>query len=306
MKKPKLIMMVGISGSGKSKIAEEISQQINAIILSADIMREELLGDIHNQTQNKEIFDELYKKAVELIKDNKNVIIDATNIKSVNRINGLKYFDGIPCEKIAYIVATPFNKCLEKNGEDNKVIKESVLKNQISKFEIPYQNEGFDLILIESTSEEKGKSIDNIIEEMKGFNQKSRYKKYNLDIHSIKLSNKLKKCDAPKSMVIGALLHDYGKLFTQRIDDKGEAHYYNHENIGTYKLLTEMDFSEFTLGERLDILFLINYHMIPYFKSKDKVIEIFGEKQANTLIGFNNLEKQMRRRYKYDKSKKES
>ena len=306
MKKPKLIMMVGISGSWKSKIAEEISQQINAIILSADIMREELLGDIHNQTKNKEIFDELYKKAVELIKDNKNVIIEATNIKSVNRINGLKYFDGIPCEKIAYIVASPFNKCLGKNGEDNKVIKESVLKNQISKFEIPYQNEGFDLILIESTSEEKGKSIDNIIEEMKGFNQKSRYKKYNLDIHSIKLSNKLKKCDAPKSMVIGALLHDYGKLFTQRIDDKGEAHYYNHENIGTYKLLTEMDFSEFTLGERLDILFLINYHMIPYFKSKDKVIERFGEKQANTLIGFNNLEKQMGRRYKYDKSKKES
>ena len=56
MKKPKLIMMVGISGSGKSKIAEEISQQINARILSADIMREELLGAIHSQTKKKEIY----------------------------------------------------------------------------------------------------------------------------------------------------------------------------------------------------------------------------------------------------------
>lgn len=70
-----------------------------------------------------------------------------------------------------------------------------------------------------------------------------------------------------------ALFHDYGKLFTQSFDEYGEAHYYNHENVGAYLYAAA---NPNYIG--LATAFYINYHMMLYNPqlSEEKLKEKLG------------------------------
>ena len=57
-------------------------------------------------------------------------------------------------------------------------------------------------------------------------------------------------------LYLAAYLHDIGKVFTKVFDDKGIAHYYNHENWSAYLALC--------CGYSLEVATLCNYHMLPY------------------------------------------
>ena len=63
MSKPKLWIMVGLSGSGKSTVAKEIAvMEENTIIVSSDAIREELTGKVEDQTKNDEVFKIFHKR----------------------------------------------------------------------------------------------------------------------------------------------------------------------------------------------------------------------------------------------------
>ena len=53
MNRPKLFMMCGLVGSGKSYKAKELAERYDAKIHSSDFIREELTGDINNQDINE-------------------------------------------------------------------------------------------------------------------------------------------------------------------------------------------------------------------------------------------------------------
>ena len=53
MSKPKLYVMCGLSGSGKSTIAKQITNDNpDTVIISTDMIREQLTGEIGDQSQN--------------------------------------------------------------------------------------------------------------------------------------------------------------------------------------------------------------------------------------------------------------
>ena len=88
--KPLFIMLVGISGSGKTtageKIKEEVIKNGNKIeLLSSDNLREELLGDVNDQSQNAVIFKEMQKRTINALQQNCSVIYDATNLNIKDR-----------------------------------------------------------------------------------------------------------------------------------------------------------------------------------------------------------------------------
>ena len=58
----KLIVMVGVPGSGKSTYAKNTFSK-TAEILSSDALRKELLGNENDQKHNDYVFAELYKRA---------------------------------------------------------------------------------------------------------------------------------------------------------------------------------------------------------------------------------------------------
>ena len=94
-------------------------------------------------------------------------------------------------------------------------------------------------------------------------------------------------------------MHDYGKILTQKTDENGISHYYQHENVGAYYLLSNhMSIVASTYmndSEILEMLFYVNYHMMPMNWNSDKSIDkwkkIFGEEKFNNLVLFNQCDK---------------
>lgn len=324
----KFIVMVGLSGSGKSYQASIISESIRMSnpkydeygradvteIISSDSIREEILGDINDQTQNDLVFKEVHNRIREALLKHSHVIVDATNINIKSRKPILDCFKCLPDKykslytKIAYVMTTPISICKRQNNSRDRVVPEYVIDRQLGKFEIPFHNEGFDDVVLHnweylwaehnSFNGAKKQDVEVVTKMMVGFNQRTRHHKYTLDVHCQRLKEEIEKRTDDKVLIRTALIHDIGKLFTgkPKDDDSGDYCYYSHHNVGTYNLLQNLDKVAFGDKDRtLDLLFYVNYHMQPFFmtseKSKNKWKNIFGEEKYNNLIMFNECDK---------------
>lgn len=292
MSKPILILMVGICASGKSTQAKILSEQYNAEIISSDDLRVELYGDINDQDHNEQVFKELNKRVKNNLNQDNNVIIDATNINLKSRRKLLENVAKIDCYKIAYIMAKPIEQCLEDNIYRDNPVPHHVINKMYMNFQVPFYEEGFDEIIIHNFDNIR-KSFWDCLEEMQGFNQRTPYHK--LDLYEHSYQSNLNMQDKYNSyMDIAYMLHDYSKLHTQTFNKEGIAHYYQHHGVGAYKIMTEVELN-LQNNEILDVLFLVNYHMLPFNwetdKARKKWKRIFGEEKYNMLISFNEADK---------------
>ena len=312
-------LMVGLAGSGKSTIAKEIEYSIcmsspkydeygradKVVLISSDDIREEILGDVNDQTQNDKVFSHIHKLIKQAVRDYNHIIVDATNLTIKNRRALLNCLDDKKdYHKIAYIVNTPIEKCKENNSKRDRKVPEYVIDNQAKKFEIPFANEGFNSIFLHhfpayncgALKEEV--LLNNITSLMDGFNQKNHHHIYDLGTHCKKLHEELSKRTDDKILLCSALVHDIGKLYTgaPKEDGSGEYSYKQHNNFGAYYLITNLEKIESNrLDEILELLFYVNYHMHPFFvqseKSEKKWKDIFGEEKYNKLFLFNECDK---------------
>ena len=294
MNKPTLWVMVGLSGSGKSSVAKEIAENNpNTIIVSSDIIREELTGDYGNQGKNEEVFKIFHKRIREALENNINVIADATNITMRSRRTIIENVKGIDCRKIAYLTPKPFDQCKIDNLNRQHPVPGEVLDKQIRKFQIPFYEEGWDLIKRRDFLRDGEITILDISLKMKNFDQKNPHHTMSLLEHSDYVYKLFAGKEYPMSFQIGAVLHDVGKLYCQTFDELGVAHYLGHNSIGSYLILTSLD--EFYRYDILDVCFLINYHMMPFDwtteKSKERWKKRFGEYKYRMLLDFHECDK---------------
>ena len=144
---PKLYIMVGIPGSGKSTYAEKNLSQF-ATIFSSDKLRGELLGDENDQSNKDLIFRTLYDRVREHLLEGKNAVIDATNLNKAERSRVLENFKDIDnVERVAVFVNTPLDECLLRNSRRSRVVPESVIRDFHSRLEKPSIDEGFSSII---------------------------------------------------------------------------------------------------------------------------------------------------------------
>lgn len=294
MNKPTLWVMVGLSGSGKSSIAKEIAEENpNTVIVSSDSIREELTGDYGNQENNEEVFKVFHKRIRETLENNTNVIADATNITMRSRRAIIENVKGIECRKIAYLIPKPFDQCKIENLSRQHPVPKEVLDKQIRKFQIVFYEEGWDLIRRRDFLRDSEITIPGISLKMKNFDQKNPHHTMSLLEHSDYTYKLFADKEYPMSFQLGALLHDVGKLYCQTFDEFGIAHYFDHNSIGSYLILTSLD--EFYHYDILDVCFLINYHMMPFNwtteKSKERWKKRFGEYKYQMLLDFNECDK---------------
>jgi predicted kinase len=80
----KLILPMGISGSGKSTWIKTLPY---VTVLSADEMRVIETGNIDNKSKDAYIYHTIINMAIELLKSGKHVVIDATNLQRERRRN---------------------------------------------------------------------------------------------------------------------------------------------------------------------------------------------------------------------------
>lgn len=83
--KPDVILPIGTSGSGKSTFIKSLPQE-NLIIIEPDAMRVEFTGDINDKSEDKEIYVEAANRAIQAIKQGKQVVFDTTNLTKDKRL----------------------------------------------------------------------------------------------------------------------------------------------------------------------------------------------------------------------------
>lgn len=305
MNKPKLFIMIGLSAAGKSTIAKELAKDYEAVIVSSDSIRKEICGNVSDQSKNEEVFKLFHKRIRKYLHEKRNVIADATNITMKSRraiINNVKKMD---IEIIAYIVPKKIEDCIKDNVEREYIVQEEVIYKQMKRFQIPFLEEGFDKIIVHDFNYDLRYKLYplEIIEKMTGFDQKNPHHNMYLEDHCDFTYNMFSDLAHPydvykSGFLLGAKIHDFGKLCTQTIDENGIAHYFGHENVGSYCVLTTLynPFEEYNTDVfLLDCCFLINYHMMPFNwnteKTKNKWKNIFGEEKYNMLLKFHECDK---------------
>lgn len=274
MNKPYFIMMCGLPLSGKSEMAKFLAEEYNAEIFSSDALRQELFGDINEQSRDQELFTELHRRIKECLRSGNSAIYDACNRNYKKRMAFLSELKKIPCKKICIVMATPYEECLERNKHRERKVPEYVIKRMYYGFDIPWFNEGWDSIELEYPDgfDFTKYACDWYINFL-DYNQDNPHHELTLGEHCKKTQQYI---DAHYDRSISfnevrtaALLHDIGKQFTKTfVNSKGEttdvAHYYNHERVGCYESL-------FYLKSCSDLYVsvLIRWHMQPYFWEKD-------------------------------------
>jgi predicted kinase len=101
--KPDVIIPIGTSGSGKSTWIKSINTNNQFVVISPDEMRVEFTGDMNNKTKDDEIYQAVIERAINAVKEGKQVIIDTTNLKKERRrpfIEAVKEF--LPDSNIQY------------------------------------------------------------------------------------------------------------------------------------------------------------------------------------------------------------
>ena len=179
MDKPIFYMLIGLPGSGKSTWAEQYKNTPgrNIVIHSSDAIREEISGDVNDQSRNHMIFKILHSRVKNSLLKGIDVIYDATNINSNRRREFLKELKNIECSKQCIVFATPYEKCLINNLNRDRKVPDAVIKRMYMNWNTPGFFEGWDKILINH-----GNGTVNIKEQFKktiGFDQDNHHQDMN-------------------------------------------------------------------------------------------------------------------------------
>jgi len=285
-------MLCGLPGSGKSFVAKYFKELNNDVMIhSSDQLREELFGDINECNKNEELFNELHKRIKQDLINGKDIIYDATNISYKKRKAFLEQFKKINCEKICYLIATPYKKCLEQNNQRDKKVPEYIIKKMYMNLYIPQYYEGWDKIEIIYMSF-GFKDIEGTLVELDSIEHDNPHHTFTIGKHCRMCAENIDKLsNKDDELYWAAILHDIGKKFTKGFKNaKGEpseiAHYYQHHLISAYNSLFLLtDFDDETI---LRITNYIQWHMQPFFmkeqKTIDKFIKLVGQEFYDNLL----------------------
>ena len=271
--------MIGLPGSGKSHHAKLLSDVHQAVIHSSDDLREELFGDVNECNKNDKLFRELHKRIKKDLSEGKSVIYDATNISYKKRRAFLQEINRYNCFKQCFLVATPYEECLEYNKKRDRKVPEHVIKKMYKSIQIPQHYEGWDKIDIIYNTDSEFDLQELFNDKTNGLNyihQDNPHHTLTIGEHCQKVSAVCEELKDDYALTMAALYHDIGKRFTKEFKNgKGEtteiAHYFQHHLVSAYMAL-------FYLRESYDVLDIVNYiqwHMQPFFMNQEKTVKKF-------------------------------
>lgn len=261
---PKLIMLCGIPGSGKSTYAKNYVEHNNNVIhLTSDGIREELYGDASTQGNPSEVFSLMQKRAIEALNNGQDIIYDATNITRKDRqgiISVCPKFAKIEC----HIIWAPVEMCIERDTTRERTVGKEVIDRMLKRFQAPFYDEGIDEItIIRPIGFDMDEYAGKCWGDMK-IPHDNPHHTADIQDHCIEACKHVIGYD--DEMKIAAMIHDCGKPYTKAfVDSKGNecdvAHYYQHQCVGAY---VSYGFEETTPY----VAWLVSTHMEPFFNTK--------------------------------------
>lgn len=266
MDRVKLILLVGIPGSGKTTYAEKyIAEHPDTIHLSSDKIREELWGDEAIQGDNGMVFSFMQSRAIGALHDGKNVVYDATNITRKDR----SYIISL-CPKFvqieAHVIWAPIETCIERDSARERTVGKAVIDKMLKRFQPPFYDEGFDEISI--ILPDNFNATDYTFKVMDSMKIPHDNPHHTNDIYNHCKEAYLYACKNGMGSDIetAALWHDIGKPYVKAfIDNKGNAcetaHYYSHHNYSGWLAYGMSNATPF-------LAWLVGVHMDPFMNTK--------------------------------------
>jgi predicted kinase len=156
LKEPWVLTLIGPPLSGKDTWIKQNFNPSDIVMIS----RDQILLDVYGSDNYDEAFKNVNQKEVDRVlistiqkasKENKNVIINMTNMTRKRRMYNLDFF-GDEYYKVAVIFpildeAEYERRNLKRKEEEQKFIPTHVLKNMISSYQTISKDEGFDKII---------------------------------------------------------------------------------------------------------------------------------------------------------------
>jgi predicted kinase len=125
----KVIIGIGIPGSGKTTVLKEFAAKYDYIYICPDDIRAEILGDAANQSKNKEVWAEAHRRLSDFLSQGKTIVFDAT----FTNLNGRKNFIDLArqsgAEKVQGILFdTPLEIAQERNLKRERQVPEHAIQ----------------------------------------------------------------------------------------------------------------------------------------------------------------------------------
>lgn len=266
MDRPKLIILIGPPGCGKSTYAKKyIAEHGYTIHLSSDEIRAELYGDASIQTDPGRVFALMQSRAVEALNNWQNVVYDATNMTRKDRAGIIAV-----CPKFvkieAHIIWVPIETCIERDAARERTVGKDVIDRMLKRFQACYYDEGIDEIEVITPNNWDGLTYAHKIRESMNVPHDNPHHTLNVKEHC-EAANKYAWDNKYGTKVnIAALYHDVGKPYVKAfVDAKGNpceyAHYYQHHCLSAWLYYG-------VYGHDPEIAWLISTHMDPFFNTK--------------------------------------
>lgn len=141
----KLLMLIGIPGSGKTTHSKDLAKEYDAKVISTDRVRQ-----TYKDIKEEDVFPTVYKLCSEELKANRNVILDATHITPKVRKRSFDALDlyNVSYEKVAIYIDTPVEECIKRVEKRNQDPNELFLPLEVidsygKNIIIPSKEEGF-------------------------------------------------------------------------------------------------------------------------------------------------------------------
>ena len=265
MDRPKLILLCGIPGSGKTYHAKKyIETHQNTIHLSSDAIRAELYGDESIQGDPNEVFSLMQKRAVEALNNGQSVVYDSTAMTRKDRsgiIAVCPRFVKIEC----HIVWAPIETCIERDAARERTVGREVIDRMLKRMQSPYYDEGIDEINVIYPYDFDFLSYKIYMYDKMNIEHENPHHKLNVQNHCAVAEWYAIKKSANNDVVHAAMWHDIGKPYVKSfIDGKGNpcetAHYYQHQCVGAWLA--------YGISSNPLVSWLVSSHMEPYFNSK--------------------------------------
>ena len=264
MNMPKLILLVGVPGSGKSTYAKDyMEHNSNVVHLSSDGIRAELYGDESTQGNPAEVFGLMQKRAIEALNNGQDVIYDATNVTRKDRAGII----GV-CPRFAqieaHIIWAPIEVCIERDAARDRTVGKAVIDKMLKRFQAPFFDEGLDDIkIILPNGFDMEAYAEKCWNDMK-IPHDNPHHTADIQDHCLEACKQI--VERNDEIKMAAIIHDCGKPYTKAfVDSKGNecdvAHYYQHQCVGSW---ISYGFSDTTPY----IAWLVSEHMEPFFNSK--------------------------------------
>jgi predicted kinase len=130
----RLILLVGIPGSGKTTLARKLIEK-GYTAISADSIREELYGDEGEQGEPQKVFAIFFERLEKILSTGADVVVDNTNLKAQYRqeISERAKPFGYENPQI-WVLDIPLNVCLKRNSLRDRKVGDDIVTNMFNEF----------------------------------------------------------------------------------------------------------------------------------------------------------------------------